>query len=169
MCDSDTKVTPALLSFSLCNMYILPSSTQCTRWHMIGRPSFFGGGRPKSGDFDKKKQNDTKFNPFCCFFSYLAKRIKIHIFAKNLKNIFRMENCIFCDLIKENDPIKIPEQGKDYSIIKGMFIKGLKVRKRVLQLRNHWWLAIRIPTVKLKIPGKAFLKSESRTSVTFKL
>ena len=130
---------------------------------------FFGGGRPKSGDFDKKKQNDTKFNPFCCFFSYLAKRIKIHIFAKNLKNIFRMENCIFCDLIKENDPIKIPEQGKDYSIIKGMFIKGLKVRKRVLQLRNHWWLAIRIPTVKLKIPGKAFLKSESRTSVTFKL
>ena len=27
----------------------------------------------------------------------------------------------------------------------------------------------RIPTVKLKISGKAFLKSESRTSVTFKL
>ena len=27
----------------------------------------------------------------------------------------------------------------------------------------------RIPTVKLKIPGKAFLKSESRISVTFKL
>ena len=27
----------------------------------------------------------------------------------------------------------------------------------------------RIPTVKLKILGKAFLKSESRTSVTFKL
>ena len=27
----------------------------------------------------------------------------------------------------------------------------------------------RIPTVKLEIPGKAFLKSESRTSVTFKL
>ena len=27
----------------------------------------------------------------------------------------------------------------------------------------------RIPTVKLKIPGKAFSKSESRTSVTFKL
>ena len=27
----------------------------------------------------------------------------------------------------------------------------------------------RIPTVKLKIPGKAFLKYESRTSVTFKL
>ena len=30
-------------------------------------------------------------------------------------------------------------------------------------------LITRIPTVKLKIPGKAFLKSESRTSVTFKL
>ena len=28
---------------------------------------------------------------------------------------------------------------------------------------------IRIPTVKLKIPGKAFLKFETRTSVTFKL
>ena len=27
----------------------------------------------------------------------------------------------------------------------------------------------RIPTLKLKIPGKAFLKSETRTSVTFKL
>ena len=27
----------------------------------------------------------------------------------------------------------------------------------------------RIPTVKLKIPGKSFLKSESRTSVTFQL
>ena len=27
----------------------------------------------------------------------------------------------------------------------------------------------RIPTVKLKIPGKPFLKSESRNSVTFKL
>ena len=40
-----------------------------------------------------------------------------------------MENCIFCDLIKENDPIKIPEQGKDYSIIKGMFIQGFKVRR----------------------------------------
>ena len=63
MCDSDTKVTPALLSFSLCNMYIFPSSTQCTRWHMIGRLSFLDG-RPKSGDFDKKNkmiQNLTLF------------------------------------------------------------------------------------------------------------
>ena len=31
------------------------------------------------------------------------------------------------------------------------------------------WEVPRIPTVKVKIPGKAFLKSESRTSVTFKL
>ena len=31
------------------------------------------------------------------------------------------------------------------------------------------FIGCRIPTVKLKIPGKAFLKSESRTSVTFKL
>ena len=30
-------------------------------------------------------------------------------------------------------------------------------------------LSARIPTVKLKIPGRALLKSESRTSVTFKL
>lgn len=37
-----------------------------------------------------------------------------------------MENCIFCELINENDPIKIPEQGKDYSIIKGKFIKRFK-------------------------------------------
>jgi len=38
-----------------------------------------------------------------------------------------MENCLFCDLVKENDPIKIPEQGKEYSIIKGEFIKKFKV------------------------------------------
>ena len=30
-------------------------------------------------------------------------------------------------------------------------------------------ISLRIPTMKLKIPGKAFLKSESQTSVTFKL
>ena len=34
---------------------------------------------------------------------------------------------------------------------------------------NDFNILNRIPTVKLKIPGKAFLKSESRTSVTFKL
>ena len=32
-----------------------------------------------------------------------------------------------------------------------------------------WYIPVRIPTVKLKIPGKLFLKVESRTSVTFKL
>ena len=31
------------------------------------------------------------------------------------------------------------------------------------------WIRLRIPTVKLKIRGKAFFKSKSRTSVTFKL
>ena len=36
-----------------------------------------------------------------------------------------------------------------------------------IQSRNH--SPGRIPTVKLKIQGKTFLKSESRTSVTFKL
>ena len=76
------------------------------------------------------KNDDTKFNPFCCFFSYLAKRIKIHIFAEKIKKNFRMtENfsCIFCDLVKENDPIKIPEKGTDYSIIKGKFIRTARV------------------------------------------
>ena len=34
---------------------------------------------------------------------------------------------------------------------------------------SFFWFSNRIPTVKLKIPGKAFLKSKSRTSVTFKL
>ena len=33
-------------------------------------------------------------------------------------------------------------------------------------LASHRCIRNRIPTVKLKIPGKAFLKSESRTSVT---
>ena len=37
---------------------------------------------------------------------------------------------------------------------------------KVFPLENY---KLRIPTVKLKIPKKAFLKSESRTSVTFKL
>ena len=32
-----------------------------------------------------------------------------------------------------------------------------------------FWPFCRILTVKLKIPGKAFLKSETRISVTFKL
>ena len=36
-------------------------------------------------------------------------------------------------------------------------------------VRQYLKEIIRIPTVKLKIPGKAFLKSESRISVTFKL
>ena len=40
---------------------------------------------------------------------------------------------------------------------------------RRMQTRGTCSLIARIPTVKLKIPGKAFLKSESRTSVTFKL
>ena len=35
--------------------------------------------------------------------------------------------------------------------------------------RSRTVMSIRIPTVKLKIPGKAFLESESRNSVTFKL
>ena len=36
-----------------------------------------------------------------------------------------------------------------------------------MEAQASFWF--RIPTVKLKIPGKAFLKSETRTSVTFKL
>ena len=40
---------------------------------------------------------------------------------------------------------------------------------RILLLCFESLFAPRIPTVKLKIPGKAFLKSETRTSVTFKL
>ena len=45
----------------------------------------------------------------------------------------------------------------------GIFLNS--VRYQTLTLNESF----RIPTVKLKIPGKAFLKSESRTSVTFKL
>ena len=37
------------------------------------------------------------------------------------------------------------------------------------QIDGEIQVNIRIPTVKLKIPEKAFLKSESRTFVTFKL
>ena len=44
-----------------------------------------------------------------------------------------------------------------------------KSRVRISKGISDFDEAGRIPTVKLKIPGKAFLKSESRTSVTFKL
>ena len=44
-----------------------------------------------------------------------------------------------------------------------MKLDGLKLRHSPEQYHKT-----RIPTVKLKIPGKLFLKSESRTSVTFK-
>ena len=44
-------------------------------------------------------------------------------------------------------------------------IKSMKVLHSNVCQQIH----SRIPTVKLKIPGKAFLKSESRTSVRFKL
>ena len=37
------------------------------------------------------------------------------------------------------------------------------------QDHHRYHLRNRIPTVKFKIPGKAFLKSETRTCVTFKL
>ena len=43
--------------------------------------------------------------------------------------------------------------------------------KRPYQIKDPWdgKRTTRIPTVKLKIPGKAFLKSESQTSVPFEL
>ena len=56
-----------------------------------------------------------------------------------------------------------------------MAVGQIESRQKLTQLLNWPRLEalekakIRIPTVKLKIPGKAFLKSESRTSVTFKL
>ena len=46
-------------------------------------------------------------------------------------------------------------------------LKLLKMKNLNFMRGKHRWY--RIPTVKFKIPGKAFLKSESRTSVTFKL
>ena len=45
--------------------------------------------------------------------------------------------------------------------LKSMF----SLTKQFSLINSFWSPLIRIPTVKLKIPGKAFLKSESRTSV----
>ena len=56
--------------------------------------------------------------------------------------------------------------GKDFALTIGIFSDRFALRL------SDWGVPSgdsRIPTVKLKIPGKAFLKSESRTSVTFKL
>ena len=48
----------------------------------------------------------------------------------------------------------------------GYISQGIDLKKSNSAISSSY---SRIPTVKLKIPGKAFLKSESRTSVTFKL
>ena len=47
----------------------------------------------------------------------------------------------------------------------------MMLRKRLCNIIHYdsYCMLVRIPTAKLKIPGKAFLKSETRTSVTFKL
>ena len=50
-----------------------------------------------------------------------------------------------------------------------LILEHLKYLDVKIQLLANHRIEIRIPTVKLKIPGTAFLKSESRTSVTFKL
>ena len=50
-----------------------------------------------------------------------------------------------------------------------MIYKHDNVDENFTFIPGSWQSSDRIPTVKLKIPGKAFLKSESRTSVTFKL
>ena len=50
------------------------------------------------------------------------------------------------------------------SLRKPMFTKCLHCRPYSFW---YWLLRLRTPTVKFKIPGKLFLKSESRTSVAF--
>ena len=57
----------------------------------------------------------------------------------------------------------IEKDGKKYKLFYGMSSSTAMEVSRILRV------VPRIPTVKLKIPGKLFLKSESRTSVTFKL
>ena len=68
------------------------------------------------------------------------------------------------DFEQEVDKIlrAIPRERKTYLFSATMTAKGKKCA-------IGWIHVVRIPTVKLKIPGKAFLKSEFRTSVTFKL
>ena len=59
--------------------------------------------------------------------------------------------------------------GGIFVFIKMIYDSNLGIRSVFKQYSWSVRLLARIPTVKLKIPGKAFLKSESRTSVTFKL
>ena len=47
--------------------------------------------------------------------------------------------------------------------------KDFKIGSLKVQVEAFRKTRNRIPTVKLKIPGKAFLKSKTRSSVTFKL
>ena len=59
--------------------------------------------------------------------------------------------------------------GGIFVFIKMIYDSNLGIRS---VFKRYSWsvrLLARIPTVKLKIPGKVFLKYESRTSVTFKL
>ena len=79
-------------------------------------------------------------------------------------------------LLKENQALdkKLSDRRRElHVLLQAMFIYGIWYTSNHYHLfqhepptsdkvKNNW---VRIPTVKLKIPGKAFLKSESRTSV----
>ena len=87
---------------------------------------------------------------------------------QNLKNL-RLHNYPFgdgdwraADQFEQNDPKKETIYGLEQ--ISKLSIYQSKGKSSILL-----WVRSRIPTMKLKIPGKVFLKSESRTSVTFKL
>ena len=69
---------------------------------------------------------------------------------------------------KEMDRIKIRKRnGRNFGFIRsGTKAAYFNTRNGFTSSRS---IVRRIPTVKLKIPGKAFLISETRTSVTFKL
>ena len=58
---------------------------------------------------------------------------------------------------------------KSGTVYVGNMSYGLMHGKGTVAFRDPSTISRRISTVKLKIPGHAFLKSESRTSVTFKL
>ena len=73
------------------------------------------------------------------------------------QSLAKFKSTIMGDLNKED------EDEVGFKSVKNDHIISAPKPGKVLQVMT------RIPTVKLKIPGKAFLKSESRTSVTFKL
>ena len=59
-------------------------------------------------------------------------------------------SCIFCQIIEEADPVKVPEIGDDYAVIKGKKI-GLKNDRKFVKIAKNWPKSTEIDKQSIKI------------------